>query len=542
MDREIRKFSAALAGADVGIFFYSGHGLQVSGTNYLVPVDAELSTADALDFEMVRLDLVQRVMENATKTNILFLDACRNNPLTRNLARALGTRAAGIGKGLAPAESSVGTLISFSTQPGNVALDGTGRNSPYTGPLVKRIGRTGEDVLTVLTDVRNEVLAATGDKQVPWENHALRGRFYFNPPGQAPAVPPAPTRFSEAAEAWDRAKDTTSVAVLEAFVVRYKDTFYADLARARIEELKRAQVAVATPPKAPPPAPAKPTQPAVAVPPPPSARCDGVEAPAGNEKRCLKPKDGFRDCPTCPEMIVVPAGDFTMGSPQNELDRYDQKEAQVRVTIAAPFAAGKYAVTFKEWDDCVADGGCNEYKPDDMGWGRGKHPVIKVNWEDAKAYATWLSQKTGKTYRLLSEAEREYVTRAGTATPFWWGASITPKQANFEGHYTYPYHGRTKGESRERTVPVDSFQPNPWGLYNVHGNVNEWTEDCWNGSNTGNPGDGRARTTGDCEIRVLRGGSWVNFPGETRSAMRRERIASERKEFIGFRLARTLAP
>jgi uncharacterized caspase-like protein len=177
MDREVRKFAATLAGADVGIFFYAGHGLQVNGNNYLVPVDAELSTAAALEFEMVRLDLVQRIMEGETKTNILFLDACRNNPLSRNLARALGTRAASIGRGLAPVESGVGTLISFSTQPGNVALDGTGRNSPDAGPLVKRIGRPGEDVLTVLTDVRNEVLAATGDKQVPWENHALRGRF-----------------------------------------------------------------------------------------------------------------------------------------------------------------------------------------------------------------------------------------------------------------------------------------------------------------------------------------------------------------------------
>lgn len=181
MDREIKKFSVALSGADVGIFFYAGHGLQVNGNNYLVPTDAELSTAAALEFEMVRVDLVQRIMEGEVKTNILFLDACRNNPLSRNLARALGTRGALIGRGLAAAESGVGTLISFSTQPGNVALDGQGRNSPYSGPLVKRIGRSGEDVLTVLTDVRNEVLAATGDKQVPWENHALRARFYLGP-------------------------------------------------------------------------------------------------------------------------------------------------------------------------------------------------------------------------------------------------------------------------------------------------------------------------------------------------------------------------
>jgi uncharacterized caspase-like protein len=136
-DRKVRDFADALSGAKVGLFFYAGHGLQVGGQNYLVPVDAKLSTAAALDWEMVRLDLVQRTMERETKTNLVFLDACRDNPLARNLARAMGTRSAEIGRGFAPVESGVGTLISFSTQPGNVALDGSGRNSPFTGALAK---------------------------------------------------------------------------------------------------------------------------------------------------------------------------------------------------------------------------------------------------------------------------------------------------------------------------------------------------------------------------------------------------------------------
>lgn len=252
MDREMRKFSAALSGADVGIFFYAGHGLQVNGNNYLVPTDAELSTAAALEFEMVRLDLVQRIMESEVKTNILFLDACRNNPLTRNLARALGTRAASIGRGLAPAESGVGTLISFSTQPGNVALDGAGRNSPYTGPLVKKIGKPGDDVLTVLTDVRNDVLAATGDKQVPWENHALRTRFYFN---TKPAVSKSPEqRQDEAERTWSWIKDTTNHVVLENFIRQFGNTPFGTFARERLHELKRQQVS-AVPPKQPSPEP-----------------------------------------------------------------------------------------------------------------------------------------------------------------------------------------------------------------------------------------------------------------------------------------------
>ena len=188
MDRKIREFSTALAGAEASIFFFAGHGLQVNGHNYLVPIDAELSTATALEFEMVRLDLVQRVMEAETKTSIIFLDACRNNPLARNLSRTMGTRSAAIGSGLAAAESGVGTLVSFSTQPGNVALDGSGRNSPYTAALVKRIRKPGEDLLSVLIAVRNDVIEATAEKQVPWENHAMRAKFYFNQtaPTQSP--------------------------------------------------------------------------------------------------------------------------------------------------------------------------------------------------------------------------------------------------------------------------------------------------------------------------------------------------------------------
>jgi formylglycine-generating enzyme required for sulfatase activity len=168
--------------------------------------------------------------------------------------------------------------------------------------------------------------------------------------------------------------------------------------------------------------------------------------------------------------------------------------------------------------------------------------VINVNWDDAKAYTSWLSRKAGKTYRLLPEAEREYVTRAGTTTPFWWGSSITPNQSNYNGSADPYKGGGSKGEYRQRTVAVDSFEPNPWGLYNVHGNVWEWTEDCWTDSNTGNPGDGRARTTGTCTQRVVRGASWIDGPQYIRSASRSWRDVAYRDYGRGFRVARTLNP
>jgi hypothetical protein len=179
MDTTIRDFAEQLGGADVAVFFYAGHGLQVNGQNYLVPTDAKLATAAALDFEMVRLDLIQRTMERETNTNVIILDACRNNPLARNLARAMGTRSIDIGRGLAPTESGVGTLISFSTQPGNVALDGDGRNSPFAASLVKHIQKPDEDISSILISVRNDVIAATKNRQVPWEHSALRARLFF---------------------------------------------------------------------------------------------------------------------------------------------------------------------------------------------------------------------------------------------------------------------------------------------------------------------------------------------------------------------------
>jgi formylglycine-generating enzyme required for sulfatase activity len=337
-------------------------------------------------------------------------------------------------------------------------------------------------------------------------------------------------QLSEAAEAWDRTKDTPSIALLETYITRYKGTFFADLAQARIEEVNKKQVAVATPT-------------AQLTP----ARCDGVEITVGQgERRCFKPGAGkteyFKDCPTCPEMVMVPAGSFIMGSPANEPER-DSGEAQVRVSILTPFAVGRYAVTLDEWVTCVTDGGCNDQMPlsTNFGSGRGRHPVDGVNWKDAEAYVAWLSHKTGKVYRLLSEAEREYVTRAGTTTPFWWGSSITPTQANYNGNIYAG--GGSKGEYRKRTLPVDSFEPNPWGLYQVHGNVWELTEDCWNESNTSNPGDGSARTTGDCSKRVVRGGSWSLNPLYLRSAYRLwEYVDVLNFAEHGFRLARTLNP
>ena len=246
----------------------------------------------------------------------------------------------------------------------------------------------------------------------------------------------------------------------------------------------------------------------------------------------------FRDCAQCPEMVVVPAGSFLMGSPESEWEpwvRYDDERPAHRVTIAVSFAVGVYEVTFAEWDACKADGGCSA-SPYDQGWGRGQRPVVSVRWDDAQEYVRWLSAKTGKRYRLPSESEWEYTARAGTRTPFHTGATISTAQANYDGDHVYG-SGR-KGVDREQTVPVGEFGPNEWGLHDVHGNVWEWTEDCWNGSYEGAPADGSPWTRGDCDVRVIRGGSWENPPSASRSASRARSHRATRNGDLGFRVVR----
>lgn len=192
-DAILREFANALEGAEVAIFFYAGHGLQVAGQNYLVPVDAKLAKERDLEFEAVRVDFILKQMElgREDKTNVVFLDACRDNPLSRSLARTMGTRSASVGKGLAQIDAGVGTFIAYSTQPGNVALDGKGTNSPFTEALLKRMTEPGRNLTSVMIDVRKDVIAATDGQQVPWDHSSLTGEFYFDPnakPGDTSAL------------------------------------------------------------------------------------------------------------------------------------------------------------------------------------------------------------------------------------------------------------------------------------------------------------------------------------------------------------------
>ena len=254
----------------------------------------------------------------------------------------------------------------------------------------------------------------------------------------------------------------------------------------------------------------------------------------------------FRDCDACPEMVVVPAGSFMMGSEKGDSD----EKPVHQVTFEQPFAVGKYEVTFAEWDACVAGGGCNGYRPSDEGWGRGRRPVINVSWKDAQAYVRWLSEETGEAYRLLSEAEWEYVARAGTRTARYWGEREAGQCRYANGadrtakRYNDSWTVAECDDGHYRTAPVGSYAANGFGLHDVLGNVWEWTGDCWNGSYAGAPSNGGAWERGDCDLRVRRGGSWSSTPWYLRSANRfRDTVGNRSYVYgLGVRLARTLTP
>jgi formylglycine-generating enzyme required for sulfatase activity len=259
--------------------------------------------------------------------------------------------------------------------------------------------------------------------------------------------------------------------------------------------------------------------------------------------------DEIKDCDVCPELVVLPEGQFVMGSNNNESTLPDEKPAHL-VRIAKSFAVGKFEVTFAQWDACAADGGCK--KVDDENWGRGNRPVINVNYAAAKAYASWLSKKTAKRYRLLSESEWEYAARGGTVTAWFWGSiedgigvpagclyANTHDQSSKKNRPDYAWLAHPCDDGFTYTAPAGTFKANAFGLYDMLGNVAEWVEDC-EGPYKDAPADGSAAVSNDCEKRVTRGGAWIDGPTWVRSAFRRPQPPGYANYAVGFRIARDL--
>ena len=497
MNEALRAFTRESVGADVALVFYAGHGLEMDGINYLVPVDARLERDTDVRFETVVLDDVLAATAGAS-LRVVILDACRNNPLARSMQRTSTTRNVSRGSFGELNESLLGdeTLVAYAAAAGTTAADGTGRNSPYTTALLEYLEEPLE-IGILFREVRGRVLETTGGEQRPHEYASLLEEHYL---GGAPASGAVAVATGVPNEAlverenlfWRSIADSSDPADYQAYLEQFPSGTFARLARNRLT---------------------------------------AFGGPAGDPSAADRwaPGTVFRDCADCPEMVVLPAGRFRMGCVSGR-DCQDQERPLHNVAVSS-FALGKYEVSFEEYESFSRATGRD--RPDDQGWGRGDRPVMNVSWNDAAAYVAWLSDETGEEYRLPSESEWEYAARAGTTTRYNWGQDIGRNRANCAGCGSR--------WDADQTAPAGSFAANAWGLHDMHGNVLEWVEDCWHENYARAPTDGSAWTrASDCGRRVVRGGSSFNPPENLGSAARYWHDAGFRYVGIGFRVVRRL--
>ena len=531
----LRRFQAQTNGAEMAFVYFAGHGVEANGSNWLIPTDAELAEDRDLDYEAIKTDLVLQALQGA-RMRVLVLDACRDNPFARSWRS--GTR--NTVSGLAKIEAD-DVLVLFAAAPGRTASDGLGNNSPFALALAQRLPQPGLAIQLLGGNVRDDVLTSTGGSQRPYVSASITGNPFYMVPAvtTASGALPAVATQSAAERDWQQyAKDTRDIALLEAFKRKHAgDPVHVRLADARVDALKR------------------------------------IEAEERKEAELARAGRVFRDCPTCPEMVVVPAGRFTMGASSSDAGRTELELPQHSVMIAKPFAIGKFLVTVEQFRAFVTEAGydagsqCFTWglaKGQEQGIGRswrdpgfaqsGSHPVVCMNWDDAKSYADWLAKKTGKSYRLVSESEWEFAARAGTTTRYSFGdreqdlcrfGNGADDTANRDP-VLQAWLNQAKraiaqcSDGFVYTAPVGSFAANAFGLFDMHGNALQWVEDCWHSNYQGAPSDGSAWIAGgDCRSRVLRGGSWIDDPRSLRSAVRSTN-GNGRNNHFGFRVARNL--
>lgn len=530
----LETFKSASEGASTALVYYAGHGLEIEGKNILAPRDLEIECEPKKARRAVELQKIFDAIGSAPQ-QIVLLDACRNDPFPQ-----CPTRSAQSGGGfrgltrLGTEDSSV--LIANATLSGALAADGpAGSHSPFAGALLARFEQNPRSYIRDLLDMTaQDVRRATKGQQIPEivarggsPRICLEGSNCGGDGGGATVLTDSTTlnevRDTLARLGYVQGARGNADADIEAAIRRFQSrsglTPDGQVTPTLLAVLRAMRSQIASLP------PATPQTYSAASGPP------GVQGELEHDVGST-----FRDCDLCPEMVVIPAGRFVMGATLGEAGAQKAESPAHEVTIGRPFAVSKLEITFDNWESCTIEGGCGGLKPKDGGWGKGRRPVINVSWEDAKAYVTWLRERTGKSYRLLSEAEWEYAARGGTTTAYAMGGSITTDQANYDGTNTGT---RRTGAYRGQTVETGSFQPNPFGLHDMHGNVAEWVEDCWNPTHAGAPADGTPRG-GDCKRRVLKGGGWYYEASFARSAARISYPATSRLNVAGFRVARTL--
>lgn len=578
MRAAVRDFSIAMEGAELALFFYAGHGIQVAGRNYLLPVDADVEREADVELSTIPLDLILAQMDRSSATRVVFLDACRNNPFERRLARSMGqTRAVGtLGNGLAPIETDGGTFVGFATDPGEVAYDGVGRHSPFTASLLEHIEKPGLEINTLMTRVRADVFQRTDRLQRPWSSSSLLNEVFLSPP----VVEADPTPDPEAEReldprlvdlaAWEQVQALDSVAAYQVYLDSYPEGLFRQLAEARLVDLtgggdapSDTEVAALAPPQDPitrsePPRPqipeVRPTaRPFVQPTPEPEVVADPAPDRARPTLTLVTPLN--ENCPACPQTLLVPSGNTILGSDVSSAEgpRTPQTIASFYMS-AAEITVGEMR-RFEEATGTRIRRSCFIWTDsgrlrsrDGAYWGApgfevtDDHPAACINWDDAQAYVDWLNTEDPQGgWRLPSEAEFEYATRARTETSYPWtgGAGALCEQANGAGAESmFRHRNRACEDGHATPVPAGVFPTNAFGLKHMIGNLWEWTGDCWNGSHRGAFADGAVRTSGNCASRVLRGGSWDDPPENLRAAYRVGIPKTRRQANVGFRVAR----
>ena len=564
-------FAKHLKKGGIGLFFFAGHGIQLKDQNFLIPVDIGFDSEADITYKSVSAEYVlSRMAEAGNRVNVVILDACRNNPYQasgRTSSKGLGVMNVG--------RAEKGTFIAYATSPGSTAADGKGRNGLYTKNLLRALEAGDTDIDKVFGRVRTGVVRETGGAQVPWTSSSVIGNFYFDAAEdlatmQRP-VKPLPVRAEETVAAaapynpaeetayWERIKNSRDPADYIGYLEKYSGARRAAYARWMAQKFggvvpARPSVSAAT---------QQTGQLAMASP----GQVISPSAPAVGAAGAAVPSPGtvIRDCQECPELVTVPGGEFVMGSGPKERMREPDELPPHRVRVAGPFAVGKFEVTRAQYATFVRETsrehpqGCHSliggrfHKNTKATWQdpgfeqKDNEPVVCVSWEDAEAYVAWLSKKTSRAYRLLNEAEWEYVARAGSTGRRHWSepdqsavcryASVADSSAKhlLPGMPLFPC-----SDGIEKMAPVGSFPANAFGVHDMMGNAWEWVEDCWNEGYAGAPESALPRLSGSCTERAFRGGAWNSGPTTVRSAYRDRESKNERHDNLGFRVARSL--
>ncbi len=515
IENKVRDFIGKLDKDSVGVFYYSGHGAQADNSNFLIPVGADIRSKAELKHHAYDVGiLLDELKEVGNALNIVILDACRNNPYR-------GFR--GGESGLATMSGAKGTLIAYATAPGAVASDnGNERNGLYTKYLKHYLVQPGLSVEEMLKNVADEV-NRTDNEQTPWYNSSITGApFCFaGCSGVKPPHDPEQPTINVELAFWDSVKNSQDAADFQAYLDKYPAGEFAVLAQNKIKALSQLPVPVVdNRPK----------------PPEPVVRRE--------ETRCAD----------CPDMVAIPAGEFYMGSYSTDSDSQEDEKPRHSVYIQA-FKLGRHEVTRQQFakfvDDTGYRAGSSCYTLVNKNWAEhsgynwqnpgfsqaNNHPAVCINVDDASAYIAWLNRKSNQRYRLPTEAEWEYAARARSTTIRYWGnnaddacryANVADETVASQIDSSWIIHHCSDGYAY--TAPVGSFLANDFSLYDMLGNVWEWTCSAYNGNEKICNNDANSR-------RVFRGGSWGDAPALVRSATRSWNSPSHRYYTLGFRLA-----